>query len=135
MTQSWQDQFSVMLDQFTFTMMFRHNLIFRVLPTKESKYLSHKQAIFYIIPGFWKQYIKMMILKKSKHQLQVIKQKMQDGFFPLCLHQRDMQKHQSSRALERLFYLLLKHQLVSVVKGMIPDCIQHNKPCVPLVWK
>lgn len=34
MTQSWQDQFSFMLEYIIFTMRFRHSFIFHVLPTK-----------------------------------------------------------------------------------------------------
>lgn len=121
-------------------MRFRHNLIFHVLTTKASMDLSHNQPIFYIVPGFWKQYRKTMIQRKSKHQFQVIKHLQNAGwiFFPISTLQR-YPKALDFKSFGKIFFLL-KHQLLATAKGMIPDwwttsSIWHGKSCVPLMWK
>lgn len=58
-------------------------------------------------------------MEEIKNQLQVLKHKMQDGFFfPMQRYPKALDFKISGKVF---FFLLLKHQLLATAKGMIPD--------------
>lgn len=106
---------------------------------KASMDSSHNQPIFYTVTGFLKQYRKAMIQRKTKHQLQVIKHLKNAGwiFFPMFTLQR-YPKALDFKTFGKIFFLLLKHQLLATAKGMKPNwwtssLLSHGKSYVPLM--